>query len=372
MPKISICIPSYNHGNYITHTLNSILDQSFQDFEIIISDDNSKDNTLEIIKNFKDPRIKIIENKRNQGPSINTNIAINHANSNLIALIASDDMMERTRLEKTFNFLASNPEIDAVFTHVQTIDVNNSPIDHKMMKAFNQSFDSRYEILNYFFYKGNFLCAPSCLIKKDILISIGGLNPCLLQLQDFDAWIKILIKGYNIGFIEQKLTYYRIGDNLSNISNTKSNSNFFSRIHFETTKILENFLKIKNIEELKQIFPNAKDDVNTDKKTYLPFFLLQEALKNSRRSNSIIDNCYKNFAIKIAYDLLMNEESRNEIYQNFNFQASDFFNLTSENPLIDKYCELSLGKKCKKKYKEVIKVISNVLKNQKMKSEYQK
>ena len=134
MSKISVCIPSYNHEKYIYHTIESVLNQSFQDFEIIISDDNSSDNTLEIAKSFKDSRIKIIENKENNGPSINANIAIENSCGEFIASIASDDMMHQDRLKKTFEFLSLNKDVDAVFTWVKTINENNVEIDHQMTK----------------------------------------------------------------------------------------------------------------------------------------------------------------------------------------------------------------------------------------------
>ena len=111
MSKISVCIPSYNHEKYIYHTIESVLNQSFQDFEIIISDDNSSDNTLEIAKSFKDSRIKIIENKKNNGTSINTNIAIENSCGEFIALIASDDMMHQDRLKKTSFNLHGEPNL---------------------------------------------------------------------------------------------------------------------------------------------------------------------------------------------------------------------------------------------------------------------
>ena len=143
MAKISVCIPSYNHAKYISHTIESVLNQSFTDFEIIISDDNSQDNSIEIIKSFKDKRIKLIENKQNQGPSVNANIAIENASSNFIALIASDDMMHKTRLEKTFNFLTSNPNIDAVlfFLYWKLFIRSNCYVKKRCLKQ-NWQFES--------------------------------------------------------------------------------------------------------------------------------------------------------------------------------------------------------------------------------------
>jgi len=91
MAKISVIISAYNHQKFVAKTIQSVLDQSFQDFEILITNDNSTDKTLDIIKSFKDPRIKLFENNINLGMVINTNNMIKIATGEYIAIINSDD-----------------------------------------------------------------------------------------------------------------------------------------------------------------------------------------------------------------------------------------------------------------------------------------
>ncbi|HSE39385.1 MAG TPA: glycosyltransferase family 2 protein, partial [Acidobacteriota bacterium] len=91
MPTVSVIIPSYNHERFVQECIQSVLNQTFQDFEIIITDDASIDRTVEIIEQFDDPRIKLFKHSINQGVSIAANNCIKHAKGKYIAWLSSDD-----------------------------------------------------------------------------------------------------------------------------------------------------------------------------------------------------------------------------------------------------------------------------------------
>ena len=101
-PLYSICIPLFNHENYIGRTIQSVLDQDFNDFEIIIADNASTDNSKEIVKSFNDPRIKLIENRYNIGFAPNLQQVTRFAKGKFINLLSSDDLMEQGTLS-TYN-----------------------------------------------------------------------------------------------------------------------------------------------------------------------------------------------------------------------------------------------------------------------------
>ncbi|MFT7086869.1 MAG: glycosyltransferase involved in cell wall biosynthesis [Rickettsiales bacterium] len=339
MPKISVCIASYNHAKYLKDTIQSVLNQSFQDFEIIISDDFSTDNSIEIIKNFKSSKIKLIENQQNNGCSINFNKCLEIASGEYLALLGSDDMMAKNRLENQLIYLEKNQQYGAVFTHAQTINVENKEIEHGIMGMNNHLNYDRFEKLRKLFYGDNFLWAPTAMIKKDVLKNIGFFNPCLLQTQDFELWIRILIGGFDVGLIEEKLTYYRINDNNLSYANKKIDHKFLSRIYFENQKILESFLKIKNTNEICQIFPEIREKYPEMKDQYIPYYIAIEALEFSHKENFKNSVVYRNFAINVFYDLLQNEEKRKYLEDNFQFKTGDFIKLISDNPLIIDLCK---------------------------------
>ncbi len=338
-PKISVCIPSYNHAKYIGSAIRSILDQSFQDFEIIISDDCSTDNSVDIIKGFNNPKIKLIENHQNNGCSINLNKCFELAKGEYFALLGSDDMMKEDRLLKQIFFLEENQQYSAVFTYAQTIDTKNKEIEHGIMGMNNHHNYDRFEKLRKLFYGNNFLWAPTAMIKKDVLTQVGLFNPCLLQTQDFELWVRILANGFDFGLIEEKLTFYRISDNNLSYANKKIDQKFLSRIYFENQKVLDGFLQIKNSTEICQIFPEIKNKYQQINSDYIPYFLAEEALKFSKKANFKDSVVYRDFAIKILYDLLQDGDKRQYIEDNFKFNASNFIKLISEDPFILNLCK---------------------------------
>jgi len=341
-PKISVLIPSYNHGKYIYKTIQSILDQSFQDFEIIISDDNSQDNTIEEIQKFTDQRIKLIKNNINRGPSSNSNIAIKNANSDIVTFIASDDKMYKDRLKESYEFIQKN-NFDAVFTHIEAINSEDKVINHDIINLCNRSMN-KIEMLRYFFFNGNFIPAVTAMIKKNVFDKIGYFDSSLIQTQDFEMWTRILINNYKIGFLEKKLTFYRIHDNnLSSCGDTKYK--FLSRCYIENSIILKNFLLL-NIDDFKEVFKSDLEKFKLIKPEYIPFYLGSIALDHS--NNLCLNNriepwmyCYNNFAINTIIDFFKNENLSDNLYHDLGYNFKDFYNISGSNELIKNYVLLT-------------------------------
>jgi len=142
-PKISIILPVYNAGKYLSLAIESILNQSFSDFEIIAINDGSKDNSLKILKEyaFKDNRIKVYSNKKNLGVSKSANKAIKFTSGQFIARMDADDIMIQNRLKNQYEFLISNPKHILIGGQVILTDPNSKiigekkfPLDHRQIK----------------------------------------------------------------------------------------------------------------------------------------------------------------------------------------------------------------------------------------------
>src|SRR3989344_3691446 len=116
MPKVSVIIPSYNHEKYVTYALESVLNQTFQDFEIIITDDHSSDKTVEQIKKFKDQRIRLFTSIKNRGVCVAINDCLLHTKGKYIAHLNSDDAFFLEKLEKQVKYLDNHPDVGAVFS----------------------------------------------------------------------------------------------------------------------------------------------------------------------------------------------------------------------------------------------------------------
>src|SRR5690349_21068344 len=113
-PKLSICIPSYNNAQFLPELFESILNQSFKDFELIFVDDCSTDKSIAVVRGFNDPRIKVFENKKNVGVVGNMNRCLLQAKGDYITIIGSDDALAEDSLKKRVTFLDQNPDIGFV------------------------------------------------------------------------------------------------------------------------------------------------------------------------------------------------------------------------------------------------------------------
>lgn len=269
-PKVSVVIKSYNHAAFIGQTIRSILEQSFQDFEIIVTDDCSTDGTPDIVRQFSDDRIKLEVLPRNHGISMAMNSAISRASGEYIAILNSDDYALPGRLEKQVNFLDSRPDISIVTGLPMPVDD-----DGRECTSYNDFYRPLtfpdFEIatwLNSFFFQGNCICAPTVMIRSAVYKDVGGYNPKLTNLQDFEMWLRILISGHRIWMLNEKLTAFRIRSGLKNMSAPRQDN--LLRSQFELSQILKLYGKI-NLEMLQKIFAREikKLDINIASKPEL-------------------------------------------------------------------------------------------------------
>ena len=122
--KVSVLLLTFNQENYIKDCINSILNQSYQNFELLINDDCSTDNTLNIIKEFNDDRIKIFTPKYNKGINSSLTSLCNNASGEFVLFFAGDDILKENHIETTVNYLNEHSEIDTVYVNVTPIDEN--------------------------------------------------------------------------------------------------------------------------------------------------------------------------------------------------------------------------------------------------------
>jgi glycosyltransferase involved in cell wall biosynthesis len=312
MPKISVIIPSYNHATFIAEAIQSVLNQTFQDFEILIIDDCSKDDSTHIINNFTDKRISFLINEQNIGACSTMNGLIELATGEYIALLNSDDIWESEKLAKQIEFMDSNKQYSAVFSDAQIINEDGYSFanqEHFYTTLFEQPNRSRFEWLNYFFNVGNCLCHPSILIRKSVYDDIGLYNPLMGSLPDFEMWVRVCLK-YEIFIMPDKLVKFRILDNEQNASGL--NPENIIACQFEYKHILDHFLKLSE-SEYEKVFNEAI--IKT-----VSFSLAQKALEKPNQ-----------FFRTWGLDILYAELERNP----FLLTPKDFTNLTRKNDIFN-------------------------------------
>jgi glycosyltransferase involved in cell wall biosynthesis len=221
---ISIIIPVYNAEGFIGETLKSIFDQNFTDYEILLIDDCSSDNSKNKITPFLTDNIHYFcEEKNAGGPSKPRNTGIEKAQGKYIMFFDSDDLMLPNKLLETFNALEQNEHIGLLCTNFQSIDVNSNIISPDFLAEY-QSFrsclspltDSLFKIKSNLAYssllKANFIGTSSVTIPKKILDGLDGFDESLTNGDDLDMWFQITNK-FDILFISHPLHQYRIQPN---------------------------------------------------------------------------------------------------------------------------------------------------------------
>ena len=208
-PEVSVIIPVYNGEKFVGQAIESVLHQTYTDWELIIVDDGSEDNTKGIMRCYSDPKIQYFY-QENQGLSGARNTGIDYASGKYIALLDADDEWEPTFLEVSAGYLNQNPETAAVYSGFQYIDSEGNPIGTPVCKVVT-SDHFHDEIIA----SGNWLSACSVVVRRSIYREIGGFDGNLKALEDTDMWLQIS-KDYCIDGIPQVLTRYRrLASNMS-------------------------------------------------------------------------------------------------------------------------------------------------------------
>jgi glycosyltransferase involved in cell wall biosynthesis len=240
-PTVSVLIKAYNHAPYVRRAIESVLEQSLQDFEIVATDDASTDNTAEIMRGFTDRRIDLVVNARNLGISGAMNATVARARGRYLAILNSDDWALPGRLRRQVDFLEAHPGVSAVFGLPRVVDEQGEPtVAHNDFAAATRLPDfSRRSWLRQFFFAGNCLCSPTAMIRREGYAVAGAYDRRLTNLQDLDMWIRMLIAGHTFHVIPEQLTALRIRANHANMSAPRVDS--ILRSKFEATKLLRHY-----------------------------------------------------------------------------------------------------------------------------------
>ncbi len=184
-PKVSVLIPLYNAEKFIAETLDSVLAQTYQNFEIVIVDDGSVDESLAIVQKYKDSRIKIICNDENKGIAYTRNIGLSHCEGTYVALLDDDDLALHTRLEKQVAFLENHPDIDAVGGNAQWIDKNGNII-RDTIEVVTEPDTIRMFLLFRNIFNNSEMTFRRCVVERNHL---KYQNECF-GLEDYLFWIQ--------------------------------------------------------------------------------------------------------------------------------------------------------------------------------------
>lgn len=181
MPKVSVIIPTYNRADFLTEAVDSVLNQTWRDFEIIVVDDGSTDGTRDVVGRYGD-RIKYFH-KQNKGPSSARNFGTSKAHGNFLAFLDSDDIWEPNKLDIQMNFLQSHPEIKLI-----------SCGSYIMGNSRKRKFHIRGDLSGDLFltlYQRSFINTSSVVLTQDCFFQVGPFDETIQTAEDYDLWLKV-------------------------------------------------------------------------------------------------------------------------------------------------------------------------------------
>jgi exopolysaccharide biosynthesis predicted pyruvyltransferase EpsI/glycosyltransferase involved in cell wall biosynthesis len=340
---VSIIMPNYNSSAYICECIDSVLQQSYSNFEFIIVDDGSTDSSKDLILSYNDKRIKPIFLKKNNQICNALNKGLSVVKGDYIARIDSDDIWHPEKLKKQIDFLESHEEYKICFSHVNIVDCYGNIINNQeesLYGLFHAENISQKDWLDYFLRHGNRLSHPFVVFSKEVLSTVGGYNYYYLQAQDYDLWLRAIIE-YPFYIYPEELVNYRWDNSTQKISRSSEETNI--RFYNEMYLIKSDFFSKISIERYKEFFgeylldPNAKTEAEIlyekamllltryqdNKEMKLIWLeLLNQALQHQeilqklqRNSSHTLKDLYQYSKEHLYYDLLLQSQHYQQLLE---------------------------------------------------------
>ena len=217
-PLMSICIPAYNNADYIVETIDALVNQTYENIEIVVVDDHSRDKTWEVINEYKNNFVEkegqkrilnFQKNEKNLGMSGNWNKSLEMCSGKYIKLICADDLLDKTIVSREVEILEANEDVLCVSSDTQFVDMNGEK--KGLYKRFKKSGVIKgIEAVKYSVYRRNYLGAPLAnTFRKSVYDKIGGFDPSFEYIVDYDFYMRIYLEG-KVYIIHEPLNFFRI------------------------------------------------------------------------------------------------------------------------------------------------------------------
>lgn len=334
-PLVSVFLPYYNDEKYLEEAIEGILSSTYKNFELILFNHSSTDNSVNIARSFKDTRIRHIDSDVNLGAGSGANIekCLPYMKGKYIKLLCADDVIKPEGIELLVNYLEEHPEKDFVCSDMDFVDENLDSLDTTWSKNISKVdfVSNEKETLKKFFRGYSHIAYPSTLIKMDTIKKIK-IDSTLIMLFDVSLWIKLLISGHKIGFLDKSTVDYRISNNqMSSVSNMEKAGKIG---YFELFQLLNLYLEISDIDMLRAICPceysrQLKED-ETDLFPFVIAYFCASVVKNDYlryfKDQQSVREIWGNTKI---YELIQNREYFDTIQNKFNFGIKEFRDIYS-------------------------------------------
>ena len=246
LPLVSVVIPIFNQAKFVVETVGSAVRQTYRNLQVIVVDDGSTDNGPELLEAEFGEHIVLLRQK-NAGPSAAINTGLAAATGSFIALLGGDDLCVEDRIDVQLEIMRTTPH-DIVFSKPFLIDEGGKPMDDASFPVFFNSSPIP-SMLRALVLQGNFLCAPTAFMRREAVQSLGVFRPGLVQLQDYDYWLRAAAAGMSLAELGPRVVRYRRhSGNLSLQGGSVASA-------AETVPVIKTVLETGMPEELRRAFP---------------------------------------------------------------------------------------------------------------------
>jgi hypothetical protein len=211
---VSVCTPVYNGSEYIEESLRSILAQTYTNFQLIVCDNCSTDNTEEIVRSFSDPRIVYSRNEKNLGLVGNANRCLELAKGDYVHILHHDDIMRPDNLERKVRVLDQHPSVGFVHSNVGFIDQEGNRLDLTKFQARQDYIEKGIVFFERYITKmhiGASVFIGAVLARRDCYLKLGGFDPLVPNANDSEMWMRMML-FYDVGCVGERLVDYRLHD----------------------------------------------------------------------------------------------------------------------------------------------------------------
>jgi glycosyltransferase involved in cell wall biosynthesis len=208
LPLITVCIPVYNGENYLSNCIKSILDQDYDNFEVLIMDNCSTDSTASIVFSFEDNRIRYIKNNVNIGALMNMSKGVDNAKGEYFVLLPHDDMLLPGCL-KEFSSKLIDPTIGIVYAAVVVVDKHGKAITTRTDHSSNKLFTHQESLINLV---DNFMPIQLAMVRTSILTKLGGFSTEFSLFSDCHLWFRVALEGWKSYYFTRPFSSFRSHD----------------------------------------------------------------------------------------------------------------------------------------------------------------
>lgn len=212
IPKVTVCLPTYNRARHLANCLLGILAQTLRDFEVIVSDNCSTDVTRDVVQSFSDPRIRYVRNDSNIGVFRNMNQCLELARGDHVCILHDDDVYAPRFLERESVMLDRYP--NAGFVHCAAYEIDVHSVRRRLVQAHQKDslFNGKQEFLRYL--GGHNVCCSTVMVRRDLYRKTGGFDPSYIC-SDFLMWLQLALCA-DVAYVAEPLAAMRVhGEALS-------------------------------------------------------------------------------------------------------------------------------------------------------------